>query len=1178
MPPNRTRSNIKVPNLMIGSRAPAGGRGSSGVAEEAISRPDFADALRRTGPVRTLVQLRTRLRLKYHHVEAAMAACFERQKVVTAAHFREFLANLGIAGLEAKKLFEEIADNNLVARQETDDVDDGEVNQELPEGDVPQGASSGLLKEITRNAFLMSLMHAEGLENGKFLKAVLIKGIGGTRGMTGAAARGRRGAVTLSGALLGKLGVSSLEDVALFGRQVSKSSQLSDSQQRQVSVLPDLPEVGSQRRRSSVFRGGMLFETPLQQQQLQNHSAGSSPVVNRGFHSGSPTETLLRATGSDSDRRRTSLSAARRSSFAARGSLQAATGYTDLRRKSVMPSAGLQQDGSKESLQSGQGTGIVSVKSIVFPENAFGSLPDMPPISRRRSSIASRRRSSIASQRRSSFAQAPEADRHTVVLREMLAMPAIPQTQGIHSFFHSASGFSDSDSSGFDSSLSPSRIPSNESSKEAANISVTEGDQSDRVSMSSSKGMPARGRGSKSPDANQGGSFLGRQASHSLARQASFGATSRGSSLFSKLSSKGQMQRLISAQDQQQVDHATHLSYIKSMLVAFREIVLGASVAPWTPISRDEFVAALKSVKGLSSEGAKALFMMSSGNSRQTDVLVSPSDVLLHVLGGLGERYHKLREDLGLPSARHATASLEVDSKSHGRLRTGRLSANRSSKGIIALSLSFKSRKSIQKKSVSAGLLAEFGVGKPADGNRKRQSTVIRGSTASRKRQSTVIRGSTASRKTLLAFGDPGADMPAAAQPPKLAKSLFARVVAKITQLRSILSKPKGAAEDIKAPCGGPVSSSSSWSRNDSGAEGGSDDPGAESSAADDFLSKLGAAWVGRLAAQQSRGVSFAAAQETIVLTPAAFSRQTSGSAPVASGMFRDIAGVLVSKESKPAREKIEKKFGMSDLDFMLGARSPEPSNKVDIKAQQNAPATQSPTPKGLLLPFWPASPTSPSAGRLVTSPPATSHYEFENEDAIHNWSQAAEDAEGGFCASSSSASENNFAQAEQRNVLARLRLFEGNTREFNIALAAHQQALGQLMKAAKGQPVRAFERLQGSGPPGLSAAALQEALAKALKLTPLDAGRIATVAMAVENTPTLDYHAFLRVLRFAKPVSTLLELRVRFVQRFGSAAAAIDALEAAGLRSGEDYSVDQFERVMSGFGILEANANKLFQ
>eukprot|EP00933_Yihiella_yeosuensis_P039655 TRINITY_DN33767_c0_g1_i2.p1 TRINITY_DN33767_c0_g1~~TRINITY_DN33767_c0_g1_i2.p1 ORF type:complete len:1719 (-),score=372.11 TRINITY_DN33767_c0_g1_i2:595-5355(-) len=172
------------------------------------------------------------------------------------------------------------------------------------------------------------------------------------------------------------------------------------------------------------------------------------------------------------------------------------------------------------------------------------------------------------------------------------------------------------------------------------------------------------------------------------------------------------------------------------------------------------------------------------------------------------------------------------------------------------------------------------------------------------------------------------------------------------------------------------------------------------------------------------------------------------------------------------------------------------------------------------------------------------------------------------------------LAEAETQRARKRLDLFGGDTFQICLTLKRMREAWAQLIKLAKGVRKKAFQRIAGSKA-SLTEANLRDNLVKALKLNPLDAERIATMAMAVEGSDEFGYKEFVQVYRFSRPSQCLLDLRTRLVQRFGTASAGIDALERLGLGHGPstdaDFSVDQMEAIMFGFGLVDDDVKAVF-
>jgi len=142
------------------------------------------------------------------------------------------------------------------------------------------------------------------------------------------------------------------------------------------------------------------------------------------------------------------------------------------------------------------------------------------------------------------------------------------------------------------------------------------------------------------------------------------------------------------------------------------------------------------------------------------------------------------------------------------------------------------------------------------------------------------------------------------------------------------------------------------------------------------------------------------------------------------------------------------------------------------------------------------------------------------------------------------------------------------------IATRKLQQARVQLLKVGRGAPGRAFEALAGSRVAKLSKPAFQDKLVRLLRLNPLDAERVVAVAMSVNSDADMGFHNFLRILRFATPVSSLLEFRARLVQRYKTVDAALRVLS---FEANDDLSVDVFERPLIFEGIVESDARRLF-
>ncbi|CAL1152831.1 unnamed protein product [Cladocopium goreaui] len=117
--------------------------------EEPMDRNEFGEAMRKAMPVKGLIQLRRRLRMKHSSCEAATTAAFGKRQALDREAFRDFMIQNGISGREAYQHFMRMTKHNEsggLAEIHTAHVSGHE--------DAPQ--------EVTRFAFLKTLLHAEG--------------------------------------------------------------------------------------------------------------------------------------------------------------------------------------------------------------------------------------------------------------------------------------------------------------------------------------------------------------------------------------------------------------------------------------------------------------------------------------------------------------------------------------------------------------------------------------------------------------------------------------------------------------------------------------------------------------------------------------------------------------------------------------------------------------------------------------------------------------------------------------------------------------------------------------------------------------------------------------------------------------------------------------------------------
>eukprot|EP00913_Durusdinium_trenchii_P016629 g15631.t2 len=186
-----------------------------GISPEPLDRTDFTEVMRRATPVKNLVQLRRRLRIKHQTCEAAVQAAFGRRQVLDRETFRDFMIDHGVSGREAYHHFTKMTKHNETTGKE--EVEGG--GEEAPQ-------------EVTRLAFLKSLLHAEGLQAAEAFRAELVQLLfdrGGSAGLT-SERRGRRTAALLTQELLSTLmqgaRASSSQDVAALGGRMEAEAEV----------------------------------------------------------------------------------------------------------------------------------------------------------------------------------------------------------------------------------------------------------------------------------------------------------------------------------------------------------------------------------------------------------------------------------------------------------------------------------------------------------------------------------------------------------------------------------------------------------------------------------------------------------------------------------------------------------------------------------------------------------------------------------------------------------------------------------------------------------------------------------------------------------------------------------------------------------------------------------------
>eukprot|EP00434_Breviolum_minutum_P030194 symbB.v1.2.026704.t1/scaffold2692.1/size74767/1 len=183
-------------DLMKSHRPPKKRRASATGArsfskQEPIDRQEFAEVMRKATTVKGLVQLRRRLRMKHTSCEAATTAAFGKRQALDRETFRDFMIQNGITGREAYHHFMKMSKNNEA----------GGLAEKAERGEQEENP------QVSRFAFLKTLLHAEGLEAAEAFKAELVELLFNRGGHAGLASdqRGRRTAAVLSQELLSGL-------------------------------------------------------------------------------------------------------------------------------------------------------------------------------------------------------------------------------------------------------------------------------------------------------------------------------------------------------------------------------------------------------------------------------------------------------------------------------------------------------------------------------------------------------------------------------------------------------------------------------------------------------------------------------------------------------------------------------------------------------------------------------------------------------------------------------------------------------------------------------------------------------------------------------------------------------------------------------------------------------------
>lgn len=161
----------------------------------------------------------------------------------------------------------------------------------------------------------------------------------------------------------------------------------------------------------------------------------------------------------------------------------------------------------------------------------------------------------------------------------------------------------------------------------------------------------------------------------------------------------------------------------------------------------------------------------------------------------------------------------------------------------------------------------------------------------------------------------------------------------------------------------------------------------------------------------------------------------------------------------------------------------------------------------------------------------------------------------------------------EKEKNLRRLKLFDGDAIELEIAMVKLQEFRKILLSKGKG-PWKAFVELADSDLK-LGLPALHDRLVRVYKFNSLDSERVLAVVTTLTSSTSLSYLEFLLLLRFAAPVSSLIEFRSRLVERYGTMDTATRVL---GICAEEELSIDLFEQKLLGAGFVSKDARRLFR
>jgi hypothetical protein len=164
-----------------------------------------------------------------------------------------------------------------------------------------------------------------------------------------------------------------------------------------------------------------------------------------------------------------------------------------------------------------------------------------------------------------------------------------------------------------------------------------------------------------------------------------------------------------------------------------------------------------------------------------------------------------------------------------------------------------------------------------------------------------------------------------------------------------------------------------------------------------------------------------------------------------------------------------------------------------------------------------------------------------------------------------------------------RLSLFLEDAVELEFATHKLQECRSRILGLQQFKTIaKAFDSFAGGRDAVITLKAFKNQLVKILKYNSLDAERIVAVMATAEDSDQvlkqdspIGFAQCLHIFRFAKPVPTLLDLRARFVERYGTLDAAFNVLN---FRRNMDFSIDMFEKPMLGAGILSADSIRLFK